>query len=426
MLRSTPRQQSIVTQLLRSRWLQPWEQIDWPLLWAVLLLTGIGGMFIRSTLLHSHMETDWKQHWVTGVVGLIMAMLVSRSRYEYLQQWTWWIYGITNVFLIAIRFVGRSELGAQSWISIGGFNVQPSEFAKVAVIIVMASILSIEPANTIGSMLRSLGVLVIPTGLIFVQPDLGTALVFGAIAIGMLYWANAKPGWLLLLLSPLVAAILFANSKPIWLIWTILMGLVGWRSLPWYRVGALASWLVNLASGPLIGQWAWSNVLKPHQRDRLSMFLDPTKDALGAGYHLIQSQIAIGSGGLWGKGLNQGSQTQLEFIPEQHTDFIFSAVGEELGFLGGFFVVLVFWFVCVRLVLIAQNARDDFGSLLAIGVLSMIIFQVLVNIGMTIGVSPVTGIPLPWLSYGRSALLTNFLALGIVESVANGRQRFRS
>jgi rod shape determining protein RodA len=424
MLRPTSRPQPLLAPILNSRWLKPWEQIDWSLLLAVILLTAIGGVFIRSTLLHSHMETDWKQHWVTGVVGLILAMAVARFRYENLQQWTWWIYGATNVILILIRFIGRSELGAQSWISVAGFNIQPSEFAKVAIIIVMASILSMEPADSIGAMLRSLVVLAIPTGLIFVQPDLGSALVFGAIAIGMLYWANAKPGWLLLLLSPLVAAIWFANSIPVWLGWVAMTGVVGWRSLPWYRVGALGAMVVNLASGPL-GNWAWNHVLKPHQRDRLSMFLDPTKDPLGAGYHLIQSQIAIGSGGIWGKGLNQGSQTQLEFIPEQHTDFIFSAIGEELGFFGGFFVVLVFWFICYRLVMIAQNSRDDFGSLLAVGVLSMIVFQVLVNIGMTIGVSPVTGIPLPWISYGRSALLTNFLALGLVESVANGRQMFR-
>lgn len=425
MLRPTSRQQPLLTQILRSRWLQPWEQIDWSLLVAVLLLTGIGGMFIRSTLLHSNMETDWKQHWVTGVIGLILAMVVSRSRYEYLQQWTWWIYGFTNLSLILVRIIGKSELGAQSWIGVGGFNIQPSEFAKVGVIIVMASILSIEPAQTIGSMLRTLGVLALPTVLIFIQPDLGSSLVFGAIAIGMLYWANANPGWLLLLLSPLISAILFANSLPIWLTWVAITGVIGWRCLPWYRLGALGALVVNLVSGGL-GRWAWDHILKSHQRDRLSMFLDPTKDPLGAGYHLIQSQIAIGSGGLWGKGINQGSQTQLEFIPEQHTDFIFSAVGEELGFIGAFLVVAMFWFICFRLVMIAQNARDDFGSLLAVGVLSMIVFQVLVNIGMTIGVSPVTGIPLPWLSYGRSALLTNFLALGLVEAVANGRQRFRN
>ncbi|HEY9845609.1 MAG TPA: rod shape-determining protein RodA [Candidatus Caenarcaniphilales bacterium] len=174
--------------------------------------------------------------------------------------------------------------------------------------------------------------------------------------------------------------------------------------------------------GAGIGHLFWG-LLKDYQKDRLILFLDPDKDPLGGGYHLIQSRIAIGAGELWGRGLNHGTQTQLNFIPEQHTDFIFSAIGEELGFLGALLVIAVFWIICLRLVLIAQTAKDNFGSLLAIGVFSMLMFQVVVNIGMTIGLAPVTGIPLPWMSYGRSALLTNFIAIGLVESVANHRRR---
>jgi rod shape determining protein RodA len=166
-------------------------------------------------------------------------------------------------------------------------------------------------------------------------------------------------------------------------------------------------------------------LLKDYQKNRLILFLDPDKDPLGGGYHLIQSRIAIGAGELWGRGLHQGTQTQLQFIPEQHTDFIFSAIGEELGFVGGLCVLLAFWFLCLRLVIIAQNAKDNFGSLIAIGVLSMIVFQTVVNIGMNIGLAPITGIPLPLLSYGRSALLANFIGIGLVESVANHRHRLK-
>ncbi|MGL4500081.1 MAG: FtsW/RodA/SpoVE family cell cycle protein, partial [Planktothrix sp.] len=162
-----------------------------------------------------------------------------------------------------------------------------------------------------------------------------------------------------------------------------------------------------------------------YQKMRLIGFLNPEQDPLGSGYHLIQSRIAIGSGQLYGRGLNQGTQTQLNFIPEQHTDFIFSAVGEELGFIGCIAVLAVFWFICLRLVIIAQTAKDSFGSLIAIGVLCMLLFQVFVNIGMNIGVAPVTGIPLPFLSYGRSSLLSNWIAIGIVQSVANYRQRIK-
>ena len=158
--------------------------------------------------------------------------------------------------------------------------------------------------------------------------------------------------------------------------------------------------VVNSIAGK-IGELLWG-LLQDYQRDRLTLFLNPEQDPLGGGYHLIQSRIAIGSGQLWGRGLFHGTQTQLSFIPEQHTDFIFSALGEELGFMGAQAMVFAFWFICLRLIIIAQNAKDNFGSLLAIGVLSMIVFQVVVNIGMTIGLAPITGIPLPWMSYGRS------------------------
>ncbi|NES85920.1 MAG: FtsW/RodA/SpoVE family cell cycle protein, partial [Moorea sp. SIO2B7] len=249
------------------------------------------------------------------------------------------------------------------------------------------------------------------------------SLVFGVITLGMLYWANANLGWLILMISPLVSAIIFNIFLPGWLIWSALMMLIAWFTLPWRKTAAVVVIAVNFVSGGL-GILLW-NLLKEYQKKRLIMFLNPEQDPLGAGYHLIQSRIAIGAGEMWGKGLNQGTQTQLNFIPEQHTDFIFSAVGEELGFVGSICLLLVFWLICLRLVFIACNAKENFGSLLAIGVLSMIAFQVVVNISMTVGLAPITGIPLPWMSYGRSALLTNFLAIGLVESVANYRQSKR-
>ena len=226
-----------------------------------------------------------------------------------------------------------------------------------------------------------------------------------------------------MLISPLVSAIVFNVYLPAWFAWAGLILLIAWRSLPWPIYGAFGAVVVNLISGGL-GRILW-DLLKGYQKDRLILFLDPDRDPLGGGYHLIQSSIAIGNGGLWGRGLFQGTQTQLNFIPEQHNDFIFSAIGEELGFMGCFIVLAIYWLICLRLVIIAQNAKDNFGSLLAIGVLSMIVFQVLINIGMTIGLAPVTGIPLPWLSYGRSALLTNFIAIGLAESVHNFRHRLK-
>ncbi len=414
-------------------WLNPWEDMDGWLLGATVGLTLLGGLLIRSTQLHVRVvgvEVSWFQHWITGGIGLCLLLGLARFRYEKLQQWPWIIYIITNLSLLVVKLAGTSALGAQSWLAVGGLYIQPSEFAKIGVIIVLAAVLGAEEASTIPALIRALMILAVPWGLVFIQPDLGTSLVFGAIALGMLYWANAKPGWIILMLSPLLSAIFYGMGTnetaffSLWFGWLVFIGIIAWKSLPWPRFGAFGAVVMNSMAGSL-GQWAWSHVLRDHQRARLTSFLDPNRDPLGSGYHLIQSSIAIGSGRFWGRGLNQGSQTQLEFIPEQHTDFIFSAIGEELGFVGGILVLLIYWLICLRLLIIAQNAKDNFGSLIAIGVLAMIVFQAMINIGMTIGVSPVTGIPLPFLSYGRSALLTNFIGIGLAESVANQRQRFR-
>ncbi len=398
----------------------PWKQIDLWLLGLCASVTLFGGLMIRSAELNQGL-TDWWQHWLVGGVGLAIAMLIARWRYENLLQLHWVIYGITNISLIAVMIIGTTAKGAQRWITVGGFNLQPSEFAKVGVIITLAAILHTKTASTIPAFLKALAITSVPWALVFLQPDLGTSLVFGAITLGMLYWGNANPGWLILLVSPLVSVILFNVYLPSWIIWTIAMSIIALATLPWKWMGAVSAVAINLVAGEL-GSLLWG-ILKDYQKDRIILFLNPEKDPLGGGYHLIQSRIAIGAGEKWGQGLNNGTQTQLNFIPEQHTDFIFSAIGEELGFAGCLMVLLVFWLICWRLLHIAQTAKDNFGSLLAIGVLSMLIFQVIVNISMTIGLAPVTGIPLPWISYGRSAMLTNFIAIGIVESVANYRQR---
>lgn len=416
----------------RIRWkslILPWMETDWLLFLLPVGLTIFGGLMIRSAELNQGW-TDWWQHWLVGGIGFVLALIIARWRYDNLLQWRWIIYGITNLSLLAVIFVGTSALGAQRWITIGGFNLQPSEFAKLGMIITLAAMLHERTATTIPSMARALAITAVPWILVFIQPDLGTSLVFGAISLGMLYWGNANPGWLVLMISPLISAILFNLGfflSP-WFfglvaVWVMLMGFIAWRTLPWHRIGAAGAMVVNLVGGEL-GHLLWG-LLKDYQKDRITLFLDPNKDPLGGGYHLIQSRIAIGAGQLWGRGLTKGTQTQLNFIPEQHTDFIFSAVGEELGFVGCLLLLFTFWLICLRLIIIAQNARDNFGSLLAIGVLSMLVFQVVVNISMTIGLAPVTGIPLPWVSYGRSAMLTNFIAIGLVESVANFRQRLK-
>jgi rod shape determining protein RodA len=407
------------------RWksfLAPWQELDWQLLTLSLGLTGLGGVMIRSAELNNG-QTDWWWHWLLGLIGLGLILLISRWRYDILIHWHWVIYGITIFGLIAVMLVGSTANGAQRWINIAGFQVQPSEFAKIGLIVSLAAILHSEPASNVMGFLRVLAVAAVPWIFVFLEPNLGTSLVFGAITLGMLYWGNANPGWLLLMISPIISAIIFNAYLPAWFFWVGGMVYVGWRSFSWPILGALGALALNAISGGL-GHMLWG-LLKDYQKDRLLLFLDPDKDPLGGGYHLIQSKIAIGAGGIWGRGLHQGTQTQLRFIPEQHTDFIFSAIGEELGFVGCICVLLAFWFLCLRLVVIAQSSTDNFGSLIAIGVLSMIVFQCIVNIGMNIGLAPITGIPLPLLSYGRSSLLANFLGLALVQSVANHRPRLR-
>ena len=396
----------------------PWRQVDWFLLLLVGGLTTFGGLTIHSTELVEG-YTHGYQHWLIGGWGMAIAIGIARWNYQSLLQWHWLIYAITNLSLIAVMIMGVTAKGAQRWINVAGFNVQPSEFAKIGVIITLAALLHNKNTANLGVVVRTIAITAIPWGLVFLQPDLGTSLVFGAMVIMMLYWANANSGWLILIVSPLISAILYHIYLPGWLIWVLTVAGIAWLTLPVKIVSTLTAIAINLGAVEL-GNVFWG-LLKDYQKARLILFLDPEKDPLGGGYHLIQSRIAIGAGEFWGKGWHQGTQTQFNFIPEQHTDFIFSAVGEELGFMGCIALLIVFWLICLRLIWIASVAKDNFGSLLAIGFLAIVAFQTIINISMTIGLAPITGIPLPWMSYGRSSLLSNFIGIGLVESVANHR-----
>jgi rod shape determining protein RodA len=401
--------------LRRNRRQRQGSAVDW-ILWGVpLWLTVVAGILIASTQRQAD-YADWYQHWITAAVGMALGLLVARTPLEQLRILLWPIYGVTILSLVAVRFMGTSALGAQRWISIAGFHVQPSEFAKLGAILLLAGVLSRHPVERPVDLVRPIGLIGVPWILVFIQPDLGTSLVFGAIVLVMLFWAGLPLPWLVLLLSPLLSAILAGVFPWALLAWIPLLGWLAWRSLPWKRVGlAIVSGVQVLFA--VITPQLWMHGLKEYQRDRLVLFLDPSKDPLGGGYHLLQSKVGIGSGGLWGTGLMHGLLTKLRFIPEQHTDFIFSAVGEEMGFLGSALMVAAYALLCWRLIQIAVHARTDVESLVVVGVGAMLMFQVVINICMTIGLGPVTGIPLPWVSYGRSAMLVNFIALGFCASV---------
>ncbi len=393
-----------------------------PVLWGVpIAMVMVAGLLIASTQRQAD-YADWYHHWITAAVGVVIALVTARLPLLRLKPLLIPIYGITVISLVAVRLIGTTALGAQRWLSIGGLHVQPSEFAKLSAILLLAAVLDRHPVERPVDLLRPLGIISIPWLLVFIQPDLGTSLVFGALLLTMLYWSGMPIEWLVLLLSPLATALL-AGLFPWGLAaWIPLTMIIAYRSLPWKRV-ALALVMIVQSAAALVTPWLWMHGLQDYQRDRLVLFLDPAKDPLGGGYHLLQSTVGIGSGGLFGMGLLQGQLTKLRFIPEQHTDFIFSALGEETGFLGTILVVIGFALLMGRLLQVAGQSRSDFESLVVIGVATMLMFQVVVNIFMTIGLGPVTGIPLPFMSYGRSAMVVNFLALGLCLSVSSRSKR---
>tara|TARA_B100001093_G_C26859777_1_gene1029375 strand:- start:7739 stop:9010 length:1272 start_codon:yes stop_codon:yes gene_type:complete len=405
----------------RNRRRKGWR-LNEPVLWGVpLAMVMVAGLLIASTQRQAD-YADWYHHWITAAFGIVIALVMARISLLRLKPLLIPIYGITVISLVAVRLIGTTALGAQRWISIGGVHVQPSEFAKLSAILLLAAVLDRHPVERPVDLLRPLGIISIPWLLVFIQPDLGTSLVFGALLLTMLYWSGMPIEWLVLLLSPLATALL-AGMFPWGLAaWIPLTMVIAYRSLPWKRMALGLVMLVQTAAA-LVTPWMWMHGLQDYQRDRLVLFLDPAKDPLGGGYHLLQSTVGIGSGGLFGMGLLKGQLTKLRFIPEQHTDFIFSALGEEAGFLGTILVVIGFALLMGRLLQVAGQSRSDFESLVVIGVATMLMFQVVVNIFMTIGLGPVTGIPLPFMSYGRSAMVVNFLALGLCLSVSRRSTR---
>ena len=392
-----------------------WESFDKILLGIPLFLVFISGILIASTQRQAN-YADWYQHWLTALVGLIITIQIASLPLERLRPFLITLYSLNIVSLIAVKIIGTSALGAQRWLTLGGISFQPSEFAKLAVILSLASVLDNSKPEKLLDLLKPIFVIFSPWLLVFIQPDLGTSLVFGAILLTMLFWAGMPLEWVLLAISSVVTAILCGVLPWSLLIWIPLMGFLAFRS---FSNKYLATSLTIIWQGVIawITPWLWINVLKDYQRDRLVLFLDPSKDPLGGGYHLLQSTIGIGSGGWIGSGLLNGQLTKLRFIPEQHTDFIFSALGEETGFLGSLIVLLLYSILIIRLLKIAKKAHTNFESLIVIGITSMLFFQILVNIFMTIGLGPVTGIPLPFMSYGRTALIVNFISIGLCISV---------
>ncbi len=401
-----------------------WKNVDF-IIWSVpFILVHLSCLLIASTQRNLGIA-DWYQHSITAYIGSLTVYFLAQIPLQDLRKYIMPIYLFIISTLLYVNFSGTSALGAQRWFSFAGLYIQPSEFAKLALILILASLLDRKRFSDLSHLIKPLLFSLVPWILVFIQPDLGTSLVFGAILLGMLYWSGMPYEWAFILLATLFTG-LFAYLYKIGLfIWIPIIGFLSYKSLP--NPKKLLTLLVIIFHSLIakITPWFWETILKDYQRDRLIIFLDPNQDPLGGGYHMLQSKIGIGSGGLIGTGLMQGQLTKLKFIPEQHTDFIFSALGEETGFLGTLLVVLLFFILIFRLIKIAIDARTDFESLVVIGIASMFIFQIMVNIFMTIGLGPVTGIPLPFMSYGRTALFVNFISLGFCLSVSRRGKSLR-
>ncbi|MFC1511396.1 rod shape-determining protein RodA [Candidatus Margulisiibacteriota bacterium] len=355
---------------------------------------------------------------LVGVLGLGVFAFLDYKRLKKIAPFLYIIMlGLLAVVLLLDKANGA---GAQRWLQFGPFSFQPSEISKIIMVVCLAAFFSSrDRLRTLWENGFLLLVVGLPFLLIFRQPDLGTALVFIFILIGMLAASGSSAKLLILLTTPMLS-IMFRPILYLWLIY--LFALVVTLFLT--RAFAL-DWFLVLGSNVAVGiamPFIW-RVLKPYQQQRILAFLNPGSDPYGAGYHSMQSKIAIGSGGFFGKGFLRGTQTQLQFIPEQHSDFIFSAIGEEFGFLGAGIVLALFAVVIWRALYMASQARDKFGTLLASGIAVMTAFHVFANIGMTLGLLPVVGMPLPFLSYGGSSLLMNLISLGILQSIAMRREK---
>jgi rod shape determining protein RodA len=356
------------------------RDFDWTLLSFVMMLSVVSVFEIYSATMHTKFVGFHKLQilWILG--GLVAMFIMSVIDYHLLLDSVHWIYGFCLIALIAVLAVGTKVLGGRRWIKLpGGIHFQPSEWVKLVLIVVIARYFAglVGRELTWKDIFKAIGLVVVPMLLVLKQPDLGTALTY----------------------SPVLLAGLF-------------LGGINWKK---------ASILILAAVLGVGGIWMSGKVLKPYQKARLTSFMNPDADPKGTGYQLLQSKIAVGDGGVFGRGATKGTQTQGDFLPIPYTDFIFAAFCEEHGFIGAVSVLLIYFLILMRLIQNAQTAADLPGTFLVMGVVAVLIFQIAVNVGMVVGLMPVTGIPLPLMSYGGSSVLFTFLALGMVMNVRMSR-----
>ncbi|NOY05728.1 MAG: rod shape-determining protein RodA [Chlorobi bacterium] len=388
-------------------------QVDVLILFPALLLLAIGLASIYSATLSIPNQSFFERQVIWALMGIAIALVIilSPPRSIYYSAYIW--YWLAIAALLIVLIAGKTVGGNAGWLRIGSFGIQPSEFGKVATVMALARFLSDSNTrlNDLRDIGKALGLLLLPWILIALQPDFGTGLVYLIIFIPVMFWAGAEMFLIIFLLSPVIVGILAVIGLYPFLIAAVLLVVVFY--LLHRDLGiSLFVLVLNLSVG--FGTQYFYNALPEYQRERIAVFLDPTRDPLSAGYNVIQSKVAIGSGGWFGKGFLHGTQTQLRFIPEQWTDFIFCVPAEEFGFIGAVLVIVLFLIIITRGFYLASQCDSPFTSILVIGMVSILLAHVFINIGMTLGLLPVIGIPLPLMSYGGSSLLSTMIILGIL------------
>ena len=377
-----------------------------------LLFIGLMSLYSISVLQKENLSNAFFKQLLFLGPAIILIIIMTVLSKRFIHKYIYALYGLIIV-LVMLPFIGQETAGTYRWINLGlSFGFQPSEIAKWVIVITLARYLSDNnlQVRKFSSNILPFVIAIIPTFIVLNQPDLGTAVVMMIPVIPMLYWVGARPYHLFLIVAPLFS-ILTAFNVVVFTIWTIIVGLIIYKSMDKLWNG-VTIFFFNIFLG-LMFPLFW-NFLRPFQRNRILTFLNPELDPLGAGYHIIQSKTALGSGGFLGKGLGEGTQTQLKFLPVQESDFIVSVIGEELGMI--FLVIMLFLFcwLIIKMINLSYSALDRFSGLIIIGIASIFLAHVFINCSMAAGLMPVKGLPLPFISYGGSFLFSSFMMIGLI------------
>ncbi|NWF50856.1 MAG: rod shape-determining protein RodA [Ignavibacteriaceae bacterium] len=400
------------------------DRFDLGLFLPAILLTIFGLAAIYSATINNlNASGNFTKQLFWGIGSIIVFFIAYSVPTNTFRLVTIPSYLLSLLLLTAVLLIGRRVSGAKSWLDLGMMGFQPSEFAKIGTVLALASFLSRKNTDidNFRDILFALAIGLIPVALILLEPDTGTSFIFLGFILTMIFWKGISLFGLFVVLSPGIVAVssLFGMYYFIGSLIIVAAALIFFRKDIFFSGSIFA---LNLAAG-FFTDYVFK-ALSPHQQKRIHSFIDPSADPLGAGYNAIQAQVAVGSGGIWGKGFLNGNQTQLQFIPEQWTDFIFCVIGEEFGFIGGIVVLSLFLILFVRILRLITSAKDEFLSLTLTGIFSIYFFHFLINVGMVVGIMPVVGIPLPFVSYGGSSLLANMIMLGIVANVYRTRKNY--